>query len=77
MCIFSFFISMSVCLGSNRFVSSAASPKPLSSPVGVAARSNEPLPVFSAESSRRGTKVATLINLFFFPQRAFQYKLQI
>lgn len=65
MCIFSFLISVSVCLGSNGFVSNAVSPKPLSSPVGVAAHGNEPLPVSSSESNRRGAEVATLANLLF------------
>lgn len=63
MCVFRFLISVSVCLGSNGFVSNAASP--LSSPVGVDARGNEPLPLSSSELNRRGAKVATLTNLFF------------
>lgn len=60
--IFPFLISVSVCLGSNGFVCNAASPKPLSSPVGIAAHGYEPLPMSS--SNRRGASVATLTNLF-------------
>lgn len=67
MCVFPFLIlvCVCVCLGSNGFVSNAASPKPLSSPVGVATHDNEPLPVSSSESNRRGAKVATLTNHYF------------
>ena len=64
-CVFLSLISVSVCLGGGGFVGDAASLKPLSSPVGVAACGNEHLPVSSSESNRRRAKVATLTNVFF------------